>query len=120
MPHLWQFTQPLLRPYIYHATTFINAQLHSANPIPRSGIKSLQLGIQFPAKARNKKYARGRISYFWVLGTTGWRLPPRPAPNQIGVMEVIWASPSRDWKICTTASPWIGVASGTVLLHLKR
>lgn len=43
-----------------------------------------------------------------------------PQPNQIGVMEVIWADPSRDWKICTTASPWIGLGSGTVLLHLKR
>lgn len=43
-----------------------------------------------------------------------------PQPNQIGVMEVIWADPSRDWKICTTASPWIGLGSGTVVLHLKR
>lgn len=33
--------------------------------------------------------------------------PPRfsPQPDQIGVMEVIWAEPSKDWKICTTASP---------------
>ncbi len=43
-----------------------------------------------------------------------------PQPDQMGVMEVIWAEPSSDWKICTTASPWMELGSGTVVLHLKR
>ena len=62
------------------------------------------------------------IGEVWRLA--GRRLYPLPRlssqPDQIGVMEVIWAEPSSDWKICTTASPWIGLGSGTVLLHLKR
>ncbi len=80
---------------------------------PRVGTQILLADLHYPK-------ASFLFSGFGANRLGDLPLPALPRPNQIGVMEVIWASPSSDLKICTTASPWIGLASGTVLLHLKR